>query len=111
MTLAEFEMHCHKVFSERLLTIRDAEDRKAKRLMRDLLTELELVALNTVEVCQRGAYLLVLACYDMHLGGNADVLGVPADYFDGDRPQESEALMYLHQRRCGAPARQFITVH
>jgi len=113
MTLTQFEQHCHKVFSDRLLTIRDASDADAQRLTADLFNELDAVAIGAgIEVCARGAYLLTLALYDLHLGGHADVLGVPDDYFTSeDRHAEEEALAYLHQRRCGEPARQFITVH
>jgi hypothetical protein len=115
MTLTEFEYYCHKVFAERLPVIFDAiranNEAAAARLMDDLQTDLVMVALETVEICLRGASLLVLACCDMALERDADSLGVPASYFERDRPEETEALMYLHERRCGAPARQFTTVH
>jgi hypothetical protein len=113
MTLTEFEMHCHKVFSERLLTIRDAEDSEATRLTADLFNELDAVAIGSgLEVCPRGAYLLTLALYDIHLHMNADALGVGAEYFTNeDRHEELDALEYLHARRCDLPPTQFITVH
>jgi hypothetical protein len=113
MTLGDFEQHCQKAFAERLLVIRDvASDAEAERLITDMFNELEAVAVaGGVEACKRGAFLLTLALYDIHLSLNADALGVEPDYFDGDRPQEQEAFNYLHERRCGAPARQFITVN
>jgi hypothetical protein len=112
MTLTEFEMHCHKVFADRLPGIRDAAESEQVRLMGDLMTELEAIALATVEVCTRGAYLLTLALYDIHLHMNADALGVDAEYFTSeDRHEELDALEYLHARRCDLPPTQFITVH
>ncbi len=104
MTLAQFEQLCDKVFTERLLAIRDAED--GGQMLDAMWSELEGVALNSgLEICKRGAYLLVLARYDMHLDEHREELGVPDDYFDGERSKEEEALAYLHERRCGAPAR------
>jgi hypothetical protein len=113
MTVGQFEQHCHKLFSERLLTIRNAEDSESSKLMRDMFNELEAVAIGSgLEICPRGAYLLSLAVYDLHLGANADALGVSEDYFTSeDRAPEVDALEYLHLRRCGMPAGQFITAH
>jgi hypothetical protein len=106
MTLTQYEELCQKVFSERLPVIRDASDAEAERLTEAVMSELEQVALSSgLEVCQSGAALLVLARYDMALHDNADMLGVGPEYFTGDRAAEQEAFMYLHQRRCGAPAR------
>jgi hypothetical protein len=104
MTLSQFEELCDKVFGERLLTIRDSEN--GEQLLDAVCSELERVALSSgLEVCERGAYLLVFARYDMHLDEHREVLGVPDDYFEGDRPVEQEAFTYLHERRCGALAR------
>jgi hypothetical protein len=106
VTLTEFEMHAHKVFAERLPIIRDASDAEAERLTDELFNELEVVAIGGgVEVCSGGAYLLTFALYILHLSMNAERLGVGPDYFDGDRTPEQEAYMYLHERRCGLPAR------
>ena len=106
MTLEQFEQLCDKVFTERLLAIRDAEEKESERMLDAVLSELEGVALSSgLEICKRGAYMLVFARYDMHLCEHAEELGVPSDYFDGERSNEEEALAYLHERRCGAPAR------
>jgi hypothetical protein len=106
MTLTNFEELCLRVFAERLPVIRDANEDEAEQLLGAVCAELEQVALsNGVEVCERGAYLVVFARYDMALSEHAEELGVPADYFDGDRPEEQEAYTYLHERRCGALAR------
>ncbi|MCU1240988.1 MAG: hypothetical protein JWO71_1714 [Candidatus Acidoferrum typicum] len=104
MTLNNFEELCGKVFAERLIAVRDAED--GEQLLQAICSELERVALSSgLEVCERGAYLLVFARYDMHLDEHRVELGVPDDYFEGDRPTEQEAFTYLHERRCGALAR------
>jgi hypothetical protein len=106
MNLNQFEELCIKVFTERLPVIRDAKDDEAEQLLGAVCEELEHVALSSgLEVCKRGAYLLVFARYDMALSEHADELGVSADYFEGDRPVEQEAYTYLHERRCGALAR------
>jgi hypothetical protein len=104
MTLNNFEELCDKVFAERLLAIRDAEN--SERLLDAVCSELESVALSSgLEVCKRGAYLLTFARYDMHLFEHREELGVPDDYFQGEREMEQQAFNYLHQRRCGALAR------
>jgi|ERR1700730_5295048 len=109
MTLSNFEELCDRVFAERLsaivdTTVRDSDE--GEQLLDAVCSELERVALsNGVEVCERSAYLLVFARYDMHLDEHREELGVPDDYFEGDRPQEEEAFKYLHERRCGALAR------
>lgn len=107
MTLTQFEELCAKVFAERLPVIRDASDVDAEKLIGAVMAELESVALSSgLEICTRAAYLLVLAAYDMALEQNAEALGVPAEYFESDdRHREDEAYMYLHERRCGLPAR------
>ena len=112
MTLTNFEELCKRVFSERLPVIRDASDAEAERLMEAVMSELEQVALSSgLEVCKRGAFLIVLARYEMALEENADALGVRAEYFKGDRAAEQEAFMYLHKRRCGAPPRHIASCH
>ena len=104
MKLHQFEELCDKVFAERLLAVRDAED--SEQLLEAVLSELERVALSSgLEVCERGAYLLVFARYDMHLFEHREELGVPDDYFEGERDMEQQAFTYLHERRCGAVAR------
>ena len=106
MTLIQFEELCIRVFAERLPVVRDANEDEAQKLLDAVFTELESVALSSgVEVCQRGASLVVFARYDMALSEHAEMLGVDASYFDGDRPPEQEAYTYLHERRCGALAR------
>jgi hypothetical protein len=106
MTLSQFEELCDNVFAERLPGLTNS-DEDAEWLSSTVFPELERVALSSgLEVCERGAYLLVLARYDMHLYEHAEQLGVPADYFEAnDRQKEEEAFAYLHERRCGAPAR------
>jgi len=80
-----------------LLAIRDAEEKESEHTLDAVWSELEGVALNSgLEICKSGAYLLVFARYDMHLCEHAEELGVPSDYFEGERPKEEEAFAYLH---------------
>src|SRR6267378_7159311 len=105
---AHFEYYAHAEFDKHLPVLADNEDdSRAEELLSDLYTRLEQTAINQgVEVCKRMAWLLVFALYEMNLSLNAEELGVPPDYFDGDRPQElDEAYAYLHERRLGAPPR------
>jgi hypothetical protein len=106
MTLNQFEELCIRVLNERLPVVRDASEHEGMKLLSAVCSELENVALSSgLEVCQRGAYLLVLARYDMELHSHRHELGVPDAYFEGVRWPEQEAFAYLHERRCGAPAR------
>jgi len=108
MTLTEFEYYAHTEFDKHLPVLADTEDdSRAEELLRGLYTRLEQTAINQgVEVCKRMAWLLVFALYEMNICLNAEELGVPPDYFEGDRPQElDEAYAYLHERRLGAPPR------
>jgi hypothetical protein len=107
MTLTEFEYFADAEFAKYLPVIADAEDDShSEKILSDLYSRLEQTAISQgVEVCKRMAWFLVFALYDMHLFDKAEELGVPPDYFEGDRPQEAEALAYLHERRLGAPPR------
>jgi len=119
MTLDQFEELCDRVFTERLPNVSHEDGDAALQLVGSVFAGLESVALSTgVEVCQRAAYLLVFARYDMHLYEHREELGLPNDYFTADdRAAEEEAFAYLHERRCGAPARHVfssnagVTVH
>ena len=112
MNLIKYEELCQRVFSERLPLIHDAREDEAEKLIEAVMSELEQVALSSgLEVCQRGAFLLVWAEYDMVLAEHADVLGVPVEYFTGERSVEQAAFMYLHERRRGAPPRHIISDH
>ena len=111
MTLIQFEELCIRVFEQQLPVIRDtADEHEAERLLHAVCAELERVALSSgVEICQRGAFLLVFARYDMELNEHSKELGVGGDYFEGARTTEQEAYAYLHERRCGAPARHVLS--
>jgi len=106
MTLTEFEEYAHEEFAKTLPAVLDDEDVDLTTTDDGLFPRLERKAIaEGVEVCERMAYFLVFALYDIHLDIHAEELGVPADYFEGHRPKEEEALAYLHERRLGAPPR------
>ncbi len=107
MTLDEFEIYAQAEFDKHLPVLSEIEDySRAEELLSELYTRLEQTAISQgVEVCKRMTWLLVFALYELNLSLNAEALGVPPDYFDGDRTHVDEAYAYLHERRLGGPPR------
>lgn len=109
LTLSDYERYANELFAQELPKVLDMAEDDEPDFITTLFARLDSTALKSgLEICKRGAYLLSLALYDEYLQQHAEELHVPAEYFDGARP-EDEARAYLNERRLGVTARHVYT--